>query len=71
MKLAAGMEMDLTVENDVFFSFEPLDPPKRRFNIAKVAGSATDLEFLSEEDRAFAQRPLRWDGLQEPDGQER
>ncbi len=62
LNLSAGMEMDLTVEDHVFFSFEPIDPPKRKFNIAKVAGSATSLEFLSDEDRVFEERPLWWDG---------
>lgn len=62
LNLSAGMEMDLAVEDNVFFSFEPLDPPKRKFNIAKVAGSATSLEFISDEDRVFEERPLLWDG---------
>jgi len=62
LNLSAGMEMDLAVEDGVFFSFEPLNPPKRKFNIAKVAGSAANLEFLSEEDRVFDERPLLWDG---------
>jgi antitoxin VapB len=57
--------MDLSVEDDVFFSFEPIDPPKRKFNIAKVAGSATNLEFIADEDRVFEERPLLWDA---PDG---
>ncbi len=70
LNLSAGMEMDLTVEDDVFFSFEPVDPPKRRFNIAKVAGSATNLAFLSDEDRVFEERPLLWDGPLDGDERE-
>lgn len=68
--LAAGMEMDLAVEDDVFFSFEPLDPPKRKFNIAKVAGSATNLKFIRDEDRVFEERPLLWDGPLDRDKQD-
>lgn len=60
LDLAAGMEMDLTVEHGIHFSFEPVDTPKRKFNVAKVAGSATNLEFIRDEDRAFEERPLDW-----------
>ena len=42
-ELAAGMEMDLVVEDGVFLSLEPVKHPKRKFNIAKVAGSAQNL----------------------------
>lgn len=63
LDLVAGMEMDLTVEDGVFFSFEPVDPPKRKFNIAKVAGSAANLKFIRDEDRVFEERPLLWDEL--------
>ena len=64
-KLHAGMEMDLTVENGEFLSLEPIERPKRKFNIAKVAGSATNLEYIKDEDRVFEERPLRWDDLVE------
>ena len=60
LNLAAGMEMDLTVEDGVFFSFEPVDLPKRKFNIEKVAGSATSLKPVRDEDRAFEERALDW-----------
>lgn len=56
--LKAGMEMDLTVEDGQFLSLEPIESPKRKFNIAKVAGSATNLEFIKDEDRVFEPRPL-------------
>lgn len=59
-KLQAGMEMDLTVEDGAFLSLEPIERPKRKFNIAKVAGSATNLEYIKDEDRVFEERPLRW-----------
>ena len=60
LHLAPGMEMALSVEDDMFFSFEPIDPPKRKFNIAKVAGSATNLEPIRTEDRVFGERILLW-----------
>ena len=60
-KLVAGMEMELTIEDGEVLSYEPVERPKRKFNIAKVAGSATDLEFIKDEDRVFKERPLRWD----------
>lgn len=65
LQLAPGMEMDLTVEDDVFFSFEPIDIPKKKFNIAKVCGSATNLAFIKPEDRIFEERPLLWEKLDE------
>lgn len=61
-KLAAGMEMDLTVEDGEFLSLEPVDRPKRKFNIAKVAGSAQSLRYISDDDRVFEERALSWDG---------
>lgn len=60
--LAAGMEMELTVEHGMFLSFEPVDQPKRKFNIAKVAGSAQALNYIKDEDRLFEERPLLWGG---------
>jgi antitoxin VapB len=61
LRLEAGMEMDLRVEDGTAFSFEAKDRPKRKFNIAKVAGSARDLEPIADDDRLFAERPLQWD----------
>ncbi|MFW2830269.1 hypothetical protein [Sphingomonas sp. ID0503] len=60
-KLSAGMEVDLTIEDGEFLSVEPIERPKRKFNIAKVAGSATSLDFIRDEDRVFEDRPLRWE----------
>ena len=69
-KLEAGMEMDLTVEDGEFLSLEPVERPKRKFDIAKVAGSAINLEFIKDEDRLFDERPLTWgDELSEPSGE--
>lgn len=58
-KLSAGMEMDLLVEDGQFLSYDPVEQPKRMFNIAKVAGSATSLKPIRREDRIFEDRPLR------------
>jgi antitoxin VapB len=60
LDLKAGMEMNLEVEDGDLFTFEPVDRPKRAFNIAKVAGSATSLKPIADEDRVFEERPLIW-----------
>jgi antitoxin VapB len=59
--LAAGMEMELRVENGDHFSFEPVERRKRKFNVEKVWGSATGLELIKPEDRFFSDRRLLWD----------
>ena len=56
-KLEAGMEMDLTVEDGEFLSLEPVTRPKRKFDIAKVAGCAKDLEYVEPGSRLFEARP--------------
>lgn len=43
------------------YVIEPVEGPKRKFNIAKVAGSARDLQFIKDEDRLFEERPLLWE----------
>ena len=60
-KLEAGMEMDLTVEDGEFLSLEPVERPKRKFNIAKVAGCAKDLNYVEPENRLFEARPSEAD----------
>lgn len=55
--LVAGMEMELLVEHGQFLSYEPVEQPKRKFNIAKVAGSAKGLKYIEREDRSFEPRP--------------
>jgi antitoxin VapB len=67
-KLVPGMEMELTVEDGEFLTLEPVARPKRKFNIAKVAGSARDLQFIRDEDRLFEERPLLWDEPDRHDG---
>ena len=61
--LKAGMEMDLVVEHGMFLGYEPVDQPNRKFNIAKVAGSATSLRPVT--DRSFVERPSAKDDLDE------
>lgn len=59
-KLEAGMEMDLTIEDGEFLALEPIERPKRKFNIAKVAGSATSLKLIDDDARLFEERTLDW-----------
>jgi antitoxin VapB len=59
-KLEAGMEMDLTVEDGEFLSLEPVERPKRKFNIAKVAGSATSLNLIDDDARWLEERSIDW-----------
>lgn len=56
--LAAGQEMEIRAEDGVYFSFEPVNAPKRKFAIDKVWGSATGLELINRDDRLFEERPL-------------
>jgi antitoxin VapB len=58
--LVAGMEMELVVEHGQFLSYEPVDQPKKKFNIAKVAGSATSLKLIEDDARMFEERSLDW-----------
>lgn len=60
--LAAGMEMELRVEDDDRFSFEPVERPKRKLNVAAFWGRATSLRLLAPEDRVFEERKLDWNG---------
>ena len=59
-RLSPGMEMDMLIEDGQFVSIEPVDQPKRKFNIAKVAGSATSLKLIEDDARLFEERPLDW-----------
>jgi antitoxin VapB len=60
--LTAGMEMELKVEDGERFSFEPLERPKRKLNVAAFWGKATGLKLLAPEDRVFEERKLDWNG---------
>ena len=39
----------------------PVNPPKRKFNIDKVWGSAIGSGLAMDPDRSFVERPLLWD----------
>ena len=56
-RLEVGMEMELTIEDGQFLSYDPVDAPKRKFDIAKVAGSAKGLKYVERDDRSFEPRP--------------
>ena len=60
--LTAGMEMELKVEDGDHFSFEPIERPKRKLNVAAFWGKATGLKLLAPEDRIFEERKLDWNG---------
>jgi antitoxin VapB len=61
-KLAAGMELELKVEDGEYLSLQPINPPKRKFNIDKVWGSAigSGLQPIDHDNRFFEERPLLW-----------
>ena len=70
MPAALGIEPDrewTVVEQDGKLLVELKDRPKRKFNIAKVAGSATGLKYIQPEDRIFEERPLRVERLEKLD----
>jgi antitoxin VapB len=60
--LIAGMEMELRAEDGSHFSFEPVQRPKRKLNVAAFWGKAKGLKLLAPEDRVFADRKLDWNG---------
>lgn len=58
-----GMKEGATMvlrEERAGFRVEPTEQPKRKFNIAKVAGSATNLKLIDDDARLFEERPLDW-----------
>jgi antitoxin VapB len=61
--LEAGMEMELTVQQDGGYLLNPVAAKKKKFNIQKVLGCArgSGLQFIKPEDRVFEERPLLWD----------
>ena len=69
--LQAGAEMNLEVENAEFFSFTPVERPKRKFDVGRIWGIAPGLELVRPEDRVFDDRHrLRddpdWTGTDRP-----
>ena len=60
LNLKAGMEMLLQTAPDGTYTLAKADAPKRKFNIDKVWGSATNLKPIDEDDRWFEERELDW-----------
>lgn len=52
-----GTEVRMVQEGRMTFRVEPIEAPKRKFNIAKVAGSAKTLKYVEPESRLFEERP--------------
>jgi antitoxin VapB len=63
-RLAAGMEMDLNVEDGVILSLKPIDAPGRKIDVSKFAGKAPWLKPLPPEMREFEERELDWHMLE-------
>lgn len=57
-----GVEMKVREDRGSLI-VEPVDRPKRKFDIEKVwgIGKHLDLKPIAPEDRAFEHRPLGWD----------
>lgn len=57
-----GVEM-LVREEQGHYIVEPVERPRRKFDIEKVWGIGRDLDFkpIADEDRVFEHRPLLWD----------
>ena len=63
--IEAGTEVRVREERGKYV-LEPVEHPKRKFNVAKVWVRQTGLELIKPEDRIFAERKLLWDDI-EPD----
>ena len=63
--IAEGTEVCVREEAGKF-SFEPVNRPKRKFNIDKVWGCAigSGLQPIKDEDRIFGHRPLLWESAE-------
>lgn len=61
-----GTEMELTSENGEAFSFEPVERPKRKLNVAKFWGIEPELKPLAPEDRTIDSSPRPWDDPEWP-----
>lgn len=60
--LTEGMEMKVREEQGSFI-VEPIERPKRKFDVDKVwgIGKHLDLKPIADEDRVFEHRPLLWE----------
>jgi antitoxin VapB len=58
-----GTEMRIVREERSGFKVEPVEQPKRKFDVGKIwgIGKQLDLEPVADEDRVFEHRPLLWD----------
>lgn len=68
VRIPAGVGIEpnkdwMLVERDGEYVIRERNAPKKKFNIAKVAGCAkgSGLRFIKDEDRVFEERPLLWD----------
>lgn len=59
--LKEGMDMKVREERGRFI-LEPVEKPKRKFDVEKVWGIIPDFPLLSPEDREFEERELDWEG---------
>ena len=55
-----GTEMEMEVEDGIFLSLEPIERPRRKFNVEKIWGTVPELELIRDEDRAFDDPPRPW-----------
>jgi antitoxin VapB len=60
LELEAGMEMSVSPDGAGGYHLRREPIPKRKFNIDKVWGSATNLKPIDEDDRWFQERELDW-----------
>ena len=58
--LEAGLEMDIEMLPSGAMELRKAEPVKRKFDIDKVAGSATSLRLIDPDDRWFEERTLDW-----------
>jgi antitoxin VapB len=58
--LEAGVEMDIEMLPSGAMELRKAEPVKRKFDIDKVAGSATSLRLIDPDDRWFEERTLDW-----------
>ena len=63
MPAALGVQPErewIVEERDGDLVLRATDRPKRKFNIAKVAGSANSLRLIDDPSRVFEERSLDW-----------